>query len=448
MKGLTSTIALIVVLAGLGAYIYFVTWKQPATDTPKEEKVFASVKADQIDELHVRSASGDTTTLKKNGTTWELTAPVSAPADETDVSGITSNLGTLDVTRVVEENPTDLKQYGLATPRIEVDFQQQGDKTGHRLLLGDKSPTGGGLFAQRDGDKRVFLVSAFQESTFNRSTFDLRDKTLIKFDRDKVDGLTVDADGKTIQIAKDGGDWKLEKPLEARADFGSVEELIGRLQSVQMKSIVANEAMPADLKKFGFDKPSAAVTFDIGSARASLLLGGAADATSIYARDSSRPMVMTVESALLTDLKKGADSYRRKDIFDFRAYNATHVELTRGGQTVVFEKVKGTGKDAQDAWRRVSPNAKAVDKDTMDGMLTKFANMRAASFADATTKTGLDAPALTMDVKYEGGKSQEKVTFGAVGGDVYAAVAGQPGAAKVDSGDFNEALKQLDELSK
>ena len=448
MKGLKSTAALVVVLAGLGAYIYFVTWKQPSSDTPKEDKVFASVKSDKIDELKVRSASGDTTTLKKSGGTWALTAPVSAAADEADVSGITSNLGTLSITRVVDENPTDLKQYGLATPRIEVDFQQEGDKTGHRLLLGDKSPTGGDLFAQRDGEKRVFLVSAFQESTFNRSPFDLRDKTLIKFDRDKVDGLTVDADGKTIQIAKDGGDWKLEKPLQVQADFGSVEELVGRLQSVQMKSIVASDATPADLKKFGLDKPAATVTFDIGSARASLVLGGAADATSIYARDSSRPMVMTVESALLTDLKKGADAYRRKDIFAFRAYNATHVELTRGGQTVVFEKVKGTGKDAQDTWRRVSPNAKDVDKDTMDGMLTKFANMRAASFVDASAKTGLDSPALTMDVKYEDGKKTEKVTFGSVGGDVYAAVPGQPGAAKVDSTDFNEALKQLDELSK
>ncbi len=53
-----------------------------------------------------------------------------------------------------------------------------------------------------------------------------------------------------------------------------------------------------------------------------------------------------------------------------------------------------------------------------------------------------------MDVKFEDGKKEEKVTFGKVGGDVYAAVPGQPGAAKVDATDFNEALKQLDELSK
>ena len=84
----------------------------------------------------------------------------------------------------------------------------------------------------------------------------------------------------------------------------------------------------------------------------------------------------------------------------------------------------------------------------MDGMLTKLANMRAASFVDASTKTGLDSPALTIDVKFEDGKKEEQVTFGAVGGDVYAAGPGEPGAVKVDSTDFNEALKQLDELSK
>jgi hypothetical protein len=35
-------------------------------------------------------------------------------------------------------------------------------------------------------------------------------------------------------MAKDGADWKIRKPLETRADYGSVEGLIGRMQTVQM----------------------------------------------------------------------------------------------------------------------------------------------------------------------------------------------------------------------
>ena len=40
MRGLRSTIALLVVLIGLGAYIYFVTWKQSDTTdaASKQEK--------------------------------------------------------------------------------------------------------------------------------------------------------------------------------------------------------------------------------------------------------------------------------------------------------------------------------------------------------------------------------------------------------------------------
>ena len=65
-----------------------------------------------------------------------------------------------------------------------------------------------------------------------------------------------------MALAKDGGDWKLSKPVQRTADFGSVEGLVGRLQTVQMKSIVADNASPADLKKYGLDKPEATVNLE------------------------------------------------------------------------------------------------------------------------------------------------------------------------------------------
>jgi hypothetical protein len=160
---------------------------------------------------------------------------------------------------------------------------------------------------------------------------------------------------------------------------------------------------------------------------------------------------MTVETALADELKKSADEYRRKDVFEFRAFNATHIEFTRNGQTVGFDKVKNTGKDAQanpDIWKRVTPSAKDANKETMDSMLSRLSNMRAASFTDSTANTGLDKPALSVYVKFDDGKKEERVSFGQHGGDVFALRPGEPGAAKVDSTDFNETIKALDELSK
>src|SRR5438045_7060626 len=127
MRGLRSTIALAVVLVGLSAYIYFVTSKKPDSSTPApKERVFASLDSDKIDEIKVKAESGDVTTLKKDAGMWQMTVPLSTKASETEVSAIATNLGTLDITRIVDESPTDLKEYGLDTPRIEVDFKASG----------------------------------------------------------------------------------------------------------------------------------------------------------------------------------------------------------------------------------------------------------------------------------------------------------------------------------
>src|SRR5262245_28240440 len=113
MRGLKSTIALVVVLAGLGAYIYFVESKKPdAVDaSSKQEKVFAGLECDKVEEVKVRSEKGDTTTLKKESGTWQMTGPIATKADQSEISGLTSSLGQTAIVRVIDENPTDLKDY-------------------------------------------------------------------------------------------------------------------------------------------------------------------------------------------------------------------------------------------------------------------------------------------------------------------------------------------------
>ena len=448
MHGLRSTIALVVVLGGLLGYIYFVTWKTAPTDTTSKQKVFASLEADKIAEIRIKGSSGDTTTLRRTNGQWAIVEPLTTPADTQIVTSMTSALASLDATRVVDENPANLADYGLAPPRIEVSFKSDGAKDDQRILIGERSPAGGDLFAMRGGEKRVVLVAGVNEAMLDHTTFQLRDKTVIRFDRDKVDGIEIAGGEKPILLSKAGGDWKLLKPIESTADFGTVEALLGRMQTAQMRSVVTSDASPADLKKYGLDKPVHTVTLSAGSARATIALGSPADDLNTFARDALSPMVVTVEKAVAEELDKTIDDYRRKDLFDFRTFNANRIEIVRaGGQPVVFELLKGQF-DAADKWQRVSPTKKEVERDPMDSLLSKLSMMRATGFVDSTAKTGLDAPTLSVDVTFEDAKKQEHVIFGKAGDGVYASRPGIPGAAKVDATDFAEALKTLEELSK
>jgi hypothetical protein len=445
MRGFRSLGVLVALLGGLVAYIYFVDAKKPVEPegSTKRDKVF-TVEADKIEELAVKASNGDTTALRKSGGTWQMTAPAAVKADQSEVSGITTNLATVEVSSVVDEAPSDLAQYGLASPRVEIGFKAQGDKAERRLRLGGKTPTGGDMYAQLAGEKKVFLVPAYLESSFDRKTFDLRDKTLLAFDREKVDRVEIAHGDVRVEVVKAGADWTIVAPIKARADFSAVEQLITRLGTAPMTAIEADA--PADLKPYALDTPSATATLAAGSARATLLLGANAPEgkTGVFAKDAARPLVALVAADLATDVKKSVDDLRRKDVFDFRSFNATRLQVTRGSETFVFEKVKGSGKDASDTWRRTSPSAGDVDAGKMETLLSALSNLRAQSFADPKAKTGLDAPVATVTARYDETNKTDTVSFGRVGSDVFASRGDEPGAARVEASAFDEALKALD----
>ena len=432
MRGARSLVFLVLVAAGLGAYLYFVEMKRDPGDAPeKKDKVF-SVESDKIDELTIKSESGDRTTLKKNGKDWQVVAPAAngpTAVDQAEVSGITTNIATLEQQRVVEEKAEDLKEFGLAEPRIEVTFKAGGPE--QKLQIGSKTPTGSDLYAKIDGQAKVFLISSFLESTFNRGTFDLRDKTALKIDAEKADAVEVTTKDGTLRFGKNNADWRLISPAENRADSVMIGSLVSRLGSLQMKSI----APAADLKTYGLDTPAATVKVGSGSSQAILLIGKAGAEGTVYAKDASRPDVFTIESTIADELKKGAAEYRQKDIFDARAFNTTRVEITRGADTMTFEK-------AGEKWKQVAPSAKDVDTSKVEALLSSTTGGRATSFVD---KAPTGKPELTVALKFDGGK-EESVSFYKSGADAFAVRPGSPGAAKIDQAVIDDIAKALEGL--
>jgi hypothetical protein len=444
VKGLRSFLGLFVILLALGAYLYFVESKRDPSAGDAKEKVF-KVEADKIAELRVRSATGEQTALKKAGTEWQIAA-TGAATDGAAVSGITSNLSTLEVQRVIDENATNLAEYGLDKPRVEVAFKADGQE--QTLQIGNKTPPGTDVYAKLAGQNRVFLVSSYLESTFNKGTFDLRDKTVLKLERDKIDALTVTTPKQTVRFAKAGSEWELSAPVKARADFTGVDGLLSRLNTLQMKSEVA--PAPTSLTEYGLDKPVATVQLGSGSSQATLLLGKDAPDSAIYAKDQSRPAVITVDKSLLDDLTKDPGEFRLKDLFDARAFNSTRIEVLRDGQTFAFEKTTVKNKDGQEEekWRRVSPSAADVDSAKVENLLSAATQARATGFVSDTAKTGLDKPALTVTIRSEDGKKEERVVFGRSGADAYASRASEPGAAKIEASTLDNLVKALDEAAK
>ena len=445
MRGLRSTVVLLAVALGLGAYIYFVESDRPPGGTPEARETVFDFESDDIIRLSVTAESGDRTVIEKANDRWRLVEPFAGAVDVTEVVAVSSGLATLEIQRTVTEpeDAPDLTAFGLAEPRIEIGVTTTTG-TDTRLVIGERTPTGDDLYATIAGSNRVFLISGYLDGTFNRTTFDLRDKTILDFTRDQVDSLEITGTDTAIRLRQEDSRWSLVSPIEAHADVGVTNGLVGRMSTGQMAAI---EVESTDkLEPYGLDTPRLTVAVGLGSLAATLLIGDTTPAGTVYARDTARELVFTVDESLVTELEQGVDEYRKKNLFAFRPFNATVLELDRDGERWVFEKVETTTDGEAVTWRRTAPDDGDVEPSAMDDLLAKLSNLRAESFVASRDGTGLEAPAWTIRVTFDENGEHERVAVGRIGDEVFAVNGDEPGAARLNTRAWEDALGALDAL--
>ena len=170
MRGLRSTLVLLVVAIGLGAYIYFVERHRDPASAPEPNEQLFTFDADDLTELQVRAEDGTVTELRQDDGAWRVVAPIETAADDVAATSMAASLAGLEINRVLEEGPVDLEPFGLDAPALDISFAAGGDAS-QRLLIGDETPTGADRYAKLEGSGRVFLIAGYHRTTFNKTTF-------------------------------------------------------------------------------------------------------------------------------------------------------------------------------------------------------------------------------------------------------------------------------------
>lgn len=144
----------------LAGIVYYLT-QQP---TPQEAS--AKAKTPQIMTFSANAATklviaggGKTTEIDLKGSNWQLVKPITGPADASRVEDWLGQLGSLTADQVLKSPSTDLSQYGLTKPTLDVTVSLSGGKSA-KLTLGAKTMDGNDYYAQVAGDKQIYLVNS------------------------------------------------------------------------------------------------------------------------------------------------------------------------------------------------------------------------------------------------------------------------------------------------
>jgi hypothetical protein len=142
---------------GLLAY-YFAVLHKP--DGPAAAHLtrapFLQVDAARLDSVEVRRGS-ERVRCVRAGDRWQVVDPAGRRAPSDLISALIDNLTQLPDVEVIADGAADLAPFGLAPPVSELTLSEP-DRHPVHVRLGNPNPAGTAVYAQREGDARVFLI--------------------------------------------------------------------------------------------------------------------------------------------------------------------------------------------------------------------------------------------------------------------------------------------------
>jgi hypothetical protein len=383
----------------------------------RDKTVLAFTPAEVQEVQLARGTDAPVVVQRQAEDTWRLTAPVSAKADDQQVRGMIQRLHDVKVQAFIAEDATDLEDYGLQTPVWHVSLNIGQDHTPLTLSLGKVDSEHKGIYAKHDDVTRVLLLPQELWDNLPKTATALRDKTLMKYEREHVMRLEIQAPSEHIVITNtDPRQYTIEQPGPTPGDGEAIYSLLWDIQDLKAKDFVAET--PDALELYGLDAPRRRITVWEKAPTAQeatqheLLLGAEApDGQGIYARLGEGPVIYLVgNTEAQRIMSKTAVDLRNKKILAFTADKVQKMRVQYPAATFTVER-------HGNAWKLTEPQKQDIPQRwKVDHVLYELSTLEYAKIVadspDDRSRYGLDAPQVEITLWQQDGSTLGPLVVG------------------------------------
>lgn len=382
-----NTLIMLLLCVGVTSFWYFHDVKgEPERRAAKEqeERVFSDLSDKDIISIRwiEENQQDGERVLERDNDLWKIKlADGSSFLSSTSSSEDTAKqIAELSRVSIILEEPSDsdYATFSLDKPKaqLEVKGYAKDGKTVRDLLLliGDETPAGDAYYARVKDQKPVLEISGNFMSFLKNRVLDMREKSALIVAPEQVASLVLhQPNSEDIALSKQknseepkdaeptasGDRWKMEKPIEAKADLSSINDYLWQLQGLKVDKFIPFEAVSnADLTM------SWNITTDKGTEIAVELLGSAGDKKWFMKRSNTDEyMIVGVEGESSKLFPKVATDFEDHRVFDFKVNDIDKLELTIPAGKVgdkEREAVNFTARRDGEGWSISSP-AKVID---------------------------------------------------------------------------------------
>lgn len=300
-----------VVLVGLiGAGFYVVKKDQQIGSATTTKADLPEMKVgEDVDKISITNAGKGEVVLEKKGEKWELSKPLSFPANQQSVKSLLDNMKELKAKEQISSTLTDEQKKDFQFDdehAVHVSAFKGGEKKGD-FTFG--KPGQRGQLATIDGKPGVFAVSGYSSYLYTREVKGWRDTEIFKFDDANANAVSITNKNGTFSFTK-GEKWSgtyKGAPID-RFDDAKVADFLRIYKGLAAEDFGDGKS-PADT---GLDKPEATVTVTLkdNAGKYTVNVGKVSSGTSHFAQKDGSPTVVV--------LSAGASDWALADVSKFQ----------------------------------------------------------------------------------------------------------------------------------
>jgi hypothetical protein len=233
-------------------------------------------------------------------------------------------------------------------------------------------------------------------------------KKLFQIKEAEVSEIAVIKGKEEIRLVKQDQEWRLTRPLQAKADQDAVKSVLTTLSHLQK---IRDLGTREDLKTFGLDHPEVRVEFTVQDKSHRLAIGQPAPGETqfYYVLKDQDPQVLLISSGDKNSLDRPLSSLRDKSLLAFNPKEVKAVKFTTGQTAIHLER---TGSET---WRWLGREPTPVRADRVEGLLRQMEQAKIKEFIPDAAKDlksyGL-APQPQLEITLVTDKGQETVEVG------------------------------------
>lgn len=399
-----TTLILFIIFIALLAFVYFYEIRGKGEKETEEKLVDRS--SDDVEKI-VFKKEEETIVFQKEGEDWLITSPLEAKADKYELNRLADDFSRLRIERVVEEQPENLEKYGI--PKKEISLFFKGQEKPIKVLVGEENPLDSTYFAKREDETRVVLLPSHLKSLMEKELFDLRMKDIFRFETDEVKGIKLRAKEVEWRAVKKEDEWFLKKPVDALAESSKISDILYALSNLKAKEFISEEKKEEDIQKYGLDHPDYKITLEMPLENKEVTFSLHKKEDKLYATTSLSNKIITAEDPVLSDLERGPQELREKEVADFYSWEAEKLHLKRGDVDWILTKHE------EDIWHFESPIKEEAAKEKIETFIRKIEGMEATEFIDPPLDLkdyGLDKPQAEVKIWVkEDGEIAKEITI-------------------------------------